>query len=119
MPGPTARYQAFLDAGEFRLQRSRTTGAYIFEPRLFEPGTAEPDLEWSRPSGKGVVYAVTTVRPRSSAPYCVVLIDLEEGVRLMSTVTSMPAEDVVIGLPVVARVEVVDGLGRLVFDPAR
>jgi uncharacterized protein len=116
--GPAAQHQAFLDAGELRLQRSRTSGRWLFEPRVGEPGSADEDLEWTPVSGLGTVYAVTVVRPRPPAEaYPVVLVDLDEGVRVMSTVIDAPLEAIAIGLRVMARVVQADGRGKLVFTP--
>src|SRR5688572_28879287 len=103
--GPTAAYQAFLEAGEFGLQRSRSSGRFVFEPRDVEPCTGADDLEWTPVSGRGVVYATTVVRPRAPAvPYSVVLVDLEEGVRMMGVVTNQPPDAVRIGQAVQAHI---------------
>lgn len=118
VPGPTARYQAFLDAGEFRLQRSRSSGRFVFEPRLAEPLAGAEDLEWVPASGLGEVYALTIVRPRPPAePYPVVLVDLAEGVRLMSTVVGIAPDAIVIGMAVKARITIEGDHGRLEFAP--
>lgn len=116
--GPSARYQQYLDQGEFRLQHCAASGRWIFEPRVAEPVSGATDLEWRAPSGRGRVYAVTVVRPRApEPPYPVVLVDLEEGVRMMSTVCGVPLEAVRIGLEVRAQVAVHEGRGRLEFVP--
>lgn len=121
--GPTARYQAFLDKGELRLQRSRSSGRFVFEPRLVEPWTGADDLEWTPVSGRGLIYAVTIVRPRPPAtPYGVVLVDLEEGVRMMGAVADLPTESIRIGQPVRARIGSREGVARVEFevvDPSR
>ena len=61
---------------------------------------------------------MTTVRRKADAggDYNVSLIDLDEGVRLMSRVTCAP-HDVRIGQRVRVRVQVTDGAGLVVFDP--
>lgn len=114
--GPDARYRAFLEEGRFMLQRSRSTGGWVFYPRLAEPGTAAEDLEWMAPSGRGVVYAFTVISPKPPAePYNVALIDLEEGPRMMSRVEAAP-ESLAIGMRV--RAEVLAGDPPLVvFRP--
>lgn len=115
--GPTAAYQAFLEAGEFRLQRSRSSGRFVFEPRVVEPCTGADDLEWTPTRGRGVVYATTVVRPRGgAAPYNVVLVDLEEGVRMMGVVTNLPPEAVRIGQAVQARIAAREGGARIEFE---
>ncbi len=67
----------------------------VFRPRVGER------LQWRVSAGRGTVYAVTVVHPRGDAEaYNIVLVDLDEGFRMMSTVVG--AGPVVIG----ARVEV-------------
>jgi uncharacterized OB-fold protein len=76
-------------------------------------------LEWVEASGRGTVYAVTVISPKPPAePYNVVLVDLEEGPRMMSRIEGVAAADVIIGMAVQARIGVQeDGEAILVFDP--
>lgn len=103
--GAEAQYFAFLAEGKFRLQRNTVTGEYVFYPRQAAPGSGET-LEWTDVSGKGTVYSTTTVRrrPEQGDAYNVALIDLDEGVRMMSRVVDVAVEDVQIGMRVVARI---------------
>ena len=85
--------------------RSRSTGGHVFYPRVIEPGTGATDLEWVPASGKGTVYSVTVVRKRTvEESYNVVLVDLEEGPRMMSRVDGVPFEEITIGMAVQARI---------------
>jgi uncharacterized OB-fold protein len=52
------------------------------------------DLARENSSGRGVVYAGTAVYRRDAEPYNVVLVDLQEGFRMMGRVEGMPAEEV-------------------------
>jgi uncharacterized OB-fold protein len=115
---PEQEFLAHLAAGRFMLQRSASTGGYVFYPRVIEPGTGATDLEWVEASGRGVVYACTVVRQRPpAADYNVVLVDLAEGPRLLSRVDGLPSDEVRIGLRVRARiVQEADG-PVLVFVP--
>ena len=115
---PEQEYLAHLAAGRFMLQRSASSGGYVFYPRVAEPGTGVTDLEWVEASGRGVVYACTVVRQKSpAADYNVVLVDLAEGPRLLSRVDGLQAGEVRIGLRVRARiVQEADG-PVLVFVP--
>ena len=116
---PDVEHQAFLDAGEFRVLRARDTGEMFYYPRVAAPRTGSRDLEWVAPSGRGTVYAVTIISQRPPTPYYnVVLVDLEEGPRVMSRVEGIPNDEIVIGMAVQARVDQVDGHGILVFVPA-
>lgn len=117
---PELDYQRFLEEGRFMLQRSRQNGGYVFYPRVAQPGTGNTDLEWVPASGKGVVYSTTVVRQRPPTPnYNVALIDLAEGVRMMSRVEGIAPEDVAIGMAVSAKIVKNDqGQAVLVFEPA-
>lgn len=116
---PEREYLAFLAQGRFMLQRSRASGRHVFYPRVVAPGSGDTDLEWVEASGKGTVYATTVVRQRPpAADYNVVLVDLDEGVRMMSRVEGVPPADVRIGLRVQARVRTGGDTPMVVFEPA-
>lgn len=115
--GPDEAFRHFLSEGRFMLQRS-ASGRYTFYPRVAEPGTGAA-LEWVEASGRGVVHAVTVVRKKPPEPsYNVVLVDLEEGVRMMSRVEALAPEQVSIGLKVQAKIIDQDGEPVVVFVPA-
>lgn len=111
--GPEAQYQRFLQEGRFMLQRSVSTGRYVFYPRVAIPGTGETDLEWVEAAGTGRIYAITVNRSRN-ASHNVALIDLDEGVRMMSRIADL--ETAAIGSRVRARVVEEDGQALVVFD---
>jgi hypothetical protein len=116
---PDKEYLQFLSQGRFMIQRSRASGRHVFYPRVAEPATGSLDLEWVEPSGKGTVYSVTVVRQKPPAPdYNVVLVDLEEGPRLMSRVDGVESKAVRIGMAVKARVIRENEAPLLVFEPA-
>ncbi|AYC34069.1 nucleic acid-binding protein [Pseudomonas cavernae] len=112
-PGPEAQYQNFLQQGRFMLQRSQSTGRYVFYPRVLIPGTGETDLEWVDAKGSGTIYAITVNRARTGS-HNVALIDLDEGVRMMSRIEGV--ETAPIGSRVKARIIEVDGVAGVVFD---
>ena len=102
---PDKQYQEFLAQGRFMIQRNRATGKAFFYPRVAEPGTGSTDIEWFAPSGLGTVYAVTAISQRPpAAAYSVVLVDLDEGARMMSRVDGIAADQVRIGQRVKAKV---------------
>lgn len=119
-PGPDATFRRFLLQGRLMLQRSRRSGEFVFFPRVTFPGTGEADLEWVEASGRGTVYATTTVRrrPDQGGPYNVALIDLDEGVRCMARVEGIASERVRIGMPVLARIDGQGDAAVLVFVPS-
>jgi uncharacterized OB-fold protein len=115
---PEQEFFAHLAQGRFMLQRSASTGGIVFYPRVAEPGTGATDLEWVEASGRGVVYSTTIVHQRPPAPdYNVVLIELEEGPRLISRVDGVPPADVRIGMRVRARIVAESEGPLLVFVP--
>jgi uncharacterized OB-fold protein len=74
----------------------------LFFPRRFCIHCTEESLEWVKPKGTGLVYSTTTVRrkPDAGGDYDVSIVELDEGVRLMSTVLGISPEDVKIGMRV-------------------
>ena len=101
---PLQRYLKHLDNGELAYQYSPAAGRPVFYPRVACPYTGNEDLEWRISSGRGVVYATTTVHPASGDPYNVSLIDCREGFWMMSRVEGVPSADVNIGMEVELRI---------------
>lgn len=115
---PEAHWRAALDDGRLLLQRGVTSGTAFFPPRVAEPGSGDR-VEWFETHGGGTVYSVTVVGQKPPLPpYNVVLVDLDDGVRVMSRVDGIEPSDVRIGLRVTARIAREDGAAILVFDPA-
>ncbi len=119
-PGIQARHQQALAEGRFLIQRCGSCSQHIYFPRAICPHCGAPDPELVPTPGLGTVHAVTTARrkPDAGGDLGVGLVDLDEGVRLMSRVEGMAPADVTIGLRVKARVQVKDGQGLVVFDVA-
>ena len=109
------RYFDALAQGRFEIPQCRDCGKFHFYPRVCCPHCGSQTLEWVAPSGAGTVYSVTIVRAREGADYTVVLIDLDEGPRMMSRVVEVPVEEVRIGMKVHARIDVIDEGPLLVF----
>ncbi len=117
--GPAAQFQAALQEDRFLIQRCAACERHVFHPRMLCPHCGERELAWVEASGLGTVHAVTVVgRPEAKGgPYNVVLVDLAEGVRMMSRVDGPPPEAVAIGLPVQAAVVEEEGRRLVVFRP--
>lgn len=112
-----AHWREALIEGRLLLQRDRETGKAYFPPRI--AGSKGQALEWFEATGRGVVYSVTVIHPRPpKEPYNVVLVDLEEGARVMSRVDGVPAQEVAIGMPVIASIEQSQEGPLLIFHPA-
>jgi uncharacterized OB-fold protein len=116
---PEQEFFALLQQGEFMLQRSRSSGRFVFYPRVAEPGTGAADLEWVKASGAGTVYSTTVIRQKPpKTDYNLALIDLAEGPRMMSRVQGISPADVKIGMSVRVLVVNEEGKPMVVFEPA-
>lgn len=115
--GPEAQWLAQLRAGRLMLQRD-AAGRAVFPPRLAAPGHAGP-LHWVEAAGTGTVHAVTIEHPRPpAAPRALVLVDLDEGVRMLSRMPDVAAESIRIGDRVRARIVAEAEIPHVVFVPA-
>lgn len=118
--GPDIAFQKYLAEGRFKIQRGLRTGKYVYFPRSVAPGTGE-DLEWVEACGLGTVYSTTAIRKRPPEPaQSIVLVDLDEGPRMMSRVEGIDAEQVSIGMRVQASIrpcESEEGVHIVVFTP--
>lgn len=116
--GIQARHQQALDQGRFLIQLCGACGRHVYFPRAVCPhcGADEPALV--PPAGTGTVAAVTVIgrKPDAGGNYHVCLVDLDEGVRLLSRVEGVAPDAVLIGQRVRARVQVSEGKGLVVFD---
>lgn len=119
--GVQAQHSAALDQGRFLIQRCHSCHGAIYFPREVCPHCGSDHVGFEEPKGTGTVYSVTTVRRKADAggDYNVSLIDLDEGVRLMSRVEQLSPDQVKIGQRVKARVQITNGKGLVVFDPLK
>lgn len=118
--GPDATYFAYLAARDWRIQKCRGCGVHVFQPRIMCPACGGEAFDWVAPSGHGTVHSTTVIRrrPADGGDYNVALVDLAEGVRIMSRVEGVDPTAVRIGMPVAARLADQDGETIVVFDPA-
>lgn len=116
--GIQAQHQAALAEGRFLIQQCDACRQHIYFPRDLCPHCGSGDVCFVEPKGTGIVYSTTVVRrkPDAGGDYNVSLIDLDEGVRLMSCVDNIAPTEVKIGQRVKAKVVVEAGKGRVMFD---
>lgn len=109
MPMPDHVTSTFWDAardGKLMLQRCPDCNEYQFFPQSYCRRCLSENLEWKESSGKGKVYTYTVVhRPPSAkfqdeTPYTVALIELDEGVRMMSNIVGVSPDEVRVGMNV-------------------
>lgn len=117
-PRPDARgagkhYWNAAREGRLDLPLCSGCGKLHWYPRVRCPHCGSADLAWVTASGKGTIHTYTVVRQsgdpyfKTKLPYVLAMIDLEEGVRMMSNIVDCDVDSVRAGLPV-----------RLVFEEA-
>jgi uncharacterized OB-fold protein len=113
--GPDLVYRQALEAGRFQIQHCKHCARHVFYPRVLCNHCGAAALEWVVASGRAIVYSTTVVRrkPDAGGDINIVLVDLEEGVRMMSRVEGLAPEQVHIGMVVKARI-IVDASQPLV-----
>lgn len=88
------------------LQTCDSCGHAQLYPRMLCTRCKAEALSWKPSSGKGVVYSYTIIRRapskafKADVPYVLALVQLEEGVRLMTNIVGCAPEAVRIDLPV-------------------
>jgi uncharacterized OB-fold protein len=91
---------------ELYFQRCRDCGTKRFYPRALCTNCLSSATEWVRASGHGTVYTFTVTQQnqapgfREELPYVLAIVELEEGVRLMTNVVGCAPDAVRINLPV-------------------
>lgn len=86
------------------MQKCKECGTWLNPPRPMCPKCRSAESEWVPSKGKGAVYSWVTYNesphPAFKAPYSAVLIELEEGPRIVSNLVDIKPEDIQIGMPV-------------------
>jgi uncharacterized protein len=108
LPVPDGDTKPYWDAArEHRLviQRCQVCQQAIFYPRSVCPRCMSDRIAWIEATGKGTVYSYTVVHRAPAqfaedAPYVVAVVDLDEGVRLMTNVVGCAPAEVRIGAEV-------------------
>lgn len=115
--GPHATYQALLAQEVLGFQACDTCSGAVFPPRGRCSHCGADALTWRASAGHGTVYSTTVIAPRDKPPYAVVLVDLDEGYRMMSRIVEAEAESVAIDDPVAVRFERSDDEVLPMFAP--
>jgi uncharacterized protein len=105
---PINRDNAFfwdgVDAGELRIQRCTQCGALRHPPRPMCGSCQSTEFDVVVSSGRGTIYSYAVHHhpplPGIDLPLVVILVELEEGVRIVSSLDGATPEAVAIGLPV-------------------
>jgi hypothetical protein len=122
--GLTAEFYAHLAAGELRLQRCDACGRWRHPPRVLCGACGSDRWAWQRVSGRGSIYTWTVTHQAlvppfaDDVPYGVVVVELEEGPRLVTAVRGVSPDALRIGLAVDLRIaRASDEVGLHYFVP--
>ena len=120
MDGAASTYAQGLAAGVLRYQRCDACGQALTGQRFACTACGSAHLAWRDAAGTGAVFSVSTVHRaptdawRALAPYTLVLVDLDEGPRVMAH----GAPGLAIGQRVRAAPVVLAGQALVRFKPA-
>lgn len=118
--GPDQLFQRALAEGEILLPKCDDCGAYHFFPRVLCPHCHGAAISWKQATGKGRVYTTTVVRRSQNrgGDYNVCMVELQEGVRMMSRVEGIAPGEVAIDMAVTAFVGEAEGAPAVLFKPS-
>ena len=114
MPVPTPESVEFwkgCQRGELLVQQCSNCKRLRYFPRPACPYCTGEQYGWFKASGKAVLYSYIIVHPptlpafQEKVPYPVILVQLDEGVRMISSIVDCKNDDLRIGMPL-----------RVVFD---
>jgi uncharacterized OB-fold protein len=118
----SAAFWDAVDDGRLVAQQCAQCGRLRHPPRPMCPECHSLAVELTALSGRGVVYSYAVLHhpqhPAFDYPVLAALIDLDEGIRVVSNLVGIEPDDIRIGLPVEAEFVSTDGDHRVpVFRP--
>lgn len=87
------------ERGEFLGKRCTDCAKFHWYPRCMCPFCGSSQTEWTPLSGKGRLYAFSTLR-RAEPPYTVAYVELAEGPRMLTRLVNVDLASLQIGMPV-------------------
>lgn len=106
MDGLAKEFYGWCKQRELRFQRCTECGAWRHVPREMCPECGSSQWAWAKSTGRGTVFTWTVVvralMPafQADTPYAPVVVEMDEGVRLLSSVVDCPPDQLQIGMPV-------------------
>ena len=104
-PSPTTRpFWDGLNERKVQIQRCDGCDSWVFYPRTRCPSCLSDVLIWREVSGRGVLYTYTLARQPTAphfadeTPQQLAVVELDEGVRMTSTLVNVEPSDIVIGM---------------------
>ena len=111
---PTDPFWDGARAGKLVLQWCGDTERFQHIPRPVSIYTGSRNLEWRETSGRGTIYACTTIRVPGAGvvgrvPLSVATVELTDGVRIVANIVGCPPDAVRIGQAVELCMDMLDG----------
>jgi hypothetical protein len=123
--GLGAEWYAHLARGELRFQRCSRCARWRHPPRHLCAACGAEDWSWERATGNGAIFSWTVTHQAlhpgfaDRLPYAVLVVELEEGVRVVCGARGIENEELALDLPVAIEIDRVDDqVGLLYAGPA-
>jgi len=106
LEGLTGEFYGWCRRGELRFQRCTACGAFRHVPREICAECNSFDWEWAPSSGRGTVFTWTVVHRAlhpafvDATPLAPVVVEMEEGVRLLGNMVDCAPQELAVGMPV-------------------
>jgi len=106
LEGLTKEFYDFCRQGALHFQRCTDCNAWRHVPREMCPECGSWDWAWAPSTGRGKIFSWTVVARalhaafQDDAPYAPVIVEMDEGVRLLSQVTDVAPDELEIDMPV-------------------
>lgn len=119
--GLNAEFYAQCAKGRLYFQRCGQCGAWRHPPRIMCARCGSWRWSWQPSSGRGRIYSWTVTHQAmhpafaDQTPYAVVVVEMEEGVRLVSGLRDLPLSELRLDLPVEVMLEHVSETMALPF----
>ncbi|MEW6128459.1 MAG: OB-fold domain-containing protein [Acidobacteriota bacterium] len=100
------QYWSHCAAKRLCFQRCNDCGGWRHIPRPICAECGSTDWEWTASCGRGKVFSWTVTHAplhmafASQVPYAVIIVELEEGVRMLSGLKNCPVDEVELDMPV-------------------
>lgn len=104
--GYAGQFYEFCKKHELRFQRCTDCKTWRHVPRDMCAKCGSFNWEWAKSSGKGKIYSWTTAEQtmlpqfEDVTPYSPAIVELEEGVRMVTWITDIPNEELKLDIPV-------------------
>lgn len=122
--GLAAEWYAHLARGELRFQRCTGCGRWRHPPRHLCAACGADEWEWTTAKGTGTLFSWTVTHRAThpafadAVPYPILVVELDEQVRIVSGLRGLAPDQLRLGLSLRAEIDRVDdAIGLVYFRP--